>query len=274
MSLLKFLKSSTVEEVSPSTRKGGGARKQWNPAPGIIAIRVWKDGSIYPSQAAVDKFNLEYPVATISKEPIKLKEGETAADQKYRNVYSFPNGAGNGFDFIDSREWNQMKSDGSMLLLMPVPKDLPKVDLFNTVAYEEDGTAKISVMEQGAATFGSQVMLDAIAEVYGVRFNQNEVKEGDKVVIPAITDGVDWIDMAIFESIGEGGDSFNVTEQFSKPIIFAPKKVTRGEHKGKSDYVRREECKVYGFAPATEVIPGYVVEKSDTEEDATEEAKS
>lgn len=255
MSLLKFLNSSTVEEVKSAPRSGGGARKERNPAPSIVAIRVWKDGSIFPSQAAVDKFSLEYKNTTIEKVPIKLKEGETAADQKYRNEYKFPQGTGNGFDMIDSRLWNEVKGEGAMLFVAVVPKDAGKVDMFNTVAYSEDGTPKVSVMEQGAATFGEEVLIPALEAVYGIKFNRSEKKdEGGKVIQKEVTDGVDFIDLAIFESLGD----FNVTEKYSKPIVFAPKRITRGKDKGKADYERRENVKVYGLAPASEVIPAAV----------------
>lgn len=250
MSLLNFLKSSTVEEVKPGPVRSGG-RKEWNPAPSVVAIRVWKDGSVFPSQAAVDKFSLEFRKATIKKEPIKLKEGEKPADQKYRNEYSFAEGTGNGFDMIDSRLWNEVKGEGAMLFVAVVPKDAGKVDIFNTVAYNDDGTPKLSVMEQGAATFGSEVLVPAVEQVYGIKFNKAEVKDDkDKVITPAVTDGVDFVDLAIFENLGD----FNVTEKYSKPLTYVPKRITRGKDAGKPDYARRENCKVYGLAPASEVL--------------------
>lgn len=258
MSLLNFLKTSTVEEAKPGPG-GSGGRKQWNPAPTIVAIRVWKDGSVFPSKAAVEKFNLEYPKAKITREPIKLKEGET--EQKYRNVYEYPEGVGNGFDVIDSRLWNQFKGEGAMLFIAPVSKDAGKVDLFQGTNYEADGTPKTSVMDQGTVTFGEQVLIQAIEEVYGIRFNRNARKdeEGDIVQL-AVTDGVDYVDLAIFESVEEGGESFNVTEHYSKPITFSPKRITRGADKGKADYARRENVKIYGLAPAAQVLPGYQTE--------------
>lgn len=267
MSLLNFLKSSTVEEVKATAARGGGVRKQWNPAPVIVAIRLWKDGSVFPSDAAVKKLDLGYKTAILKKEAIKLKDGET--EQKYRNIYEFPFGTGNGLDFIDSRVWQHVSGEGAMLFVATVPKNAGKVDLFNTVSYEEDGTPKVSVMEQGAATFGQQVMLKAVEEVYGIKFNRDEVEATDTTLSePAITDGVDFVDLAIFESIGEGDQAFNVTEKYSKSIIFAPKRVVRGADKGKADYERRENVKVYGLAPAADVLPGYKAEDVPAEEPA------
>lgn len=267
MSLLNFLKTSTVEEVASPARAGGG-RKQWNPSPAIVAIRVWKDGSIFPSQAAVDKFDLEYRKSVITKEPIKLKENETEADQKFRNVYGFPDGTGNGLDLIDSRQWPQVKGDGAMLFVAVVPKDAGKVDFFNTVAYGDDGTPKTNVMDQGSNTFGKDVLLPAIEEVYGVKFNRAASEDGKD---PGVKDGVDFLDLAIFESLGEGEESFNVTEHYSKPILHVPKRITRGADKGKADYIRRENVKVYGLAPASEVLPGYKQDTGKQEQEEEEE---
>lgn len=271
-SFLNFLKTSTVEEAKTSQRTGGpGNRKQRNPAPAIVAIRVWKDGSIFPSQAAVDKFDLEYRPATITKEPLKLKDGETEADQKFRNKYDFPKGTGNGFDIIDSRLWAQFKSEGAMLFIIPVLKSLSKVDLFNTVAYEEDGSPKSSVMEQGTATYGKDVLIPAIEEIYGIKFNRSAVPGSEDGLVPsieAITDGVDFVDLAIFESLGEGADAVNIVENFSKPIIHVPKRITRGKDKGQADYERRENVKVHGLAPAAEVIAGYKPESAEEEKKA------
>jgi hypothetical protein len=267
MSLMNFLKSSTVEEVKTTGGKPGGLRKQWNPPPAIVAIRVWKDGSIFPSKAAVDKFDLEYRKTAITKEPLPLKDGETEADRSYKKMYAWPDGTGNGFDFIDSRQWNQVQGDGAMLFVAVVPKNAGKVDLFNTVSYEEDGTPKVSVLEQGAVTFGQQVLIPAVEQVYGIRFNR-DAKEAvvasagveAQAAVTEVTDGVDFVDLAVFESIGE----FNVTEKYSKPILHVPKLLTRGKDKGKSDYERREGVKVYGLAPAEVVLPNY---KADNQPD-------
>lgn len=259
MSLLSFLKTSQVEEIPVKTGRTGGPRKAWNPAPAIIAIRVWKDGSVFPSQAAVDKFELEYRSASVKKEEIAKKNPED--EQKYRTVYEHPDGPGNGFDVIDSRVWPGFKGDGAMLFVAAVAKNEGKVDLFNQVSYDDTGNPKVSVMDQGSATFGTQVLIPALEDVYGIRFNRNAQEESENgPALEAITDGVDFVDLLIVEELKEGDESFNITEAFSKPILFAPKRVVRGADKGKADYTRRENVKVYGLIPApvveTEKVPG------------------
>lgn len=260
MSLLNFLQQANVEEVKSGQRTGGGGpRKQWQPNPSIVALRLWKDGSVFPSQAAMDKFDLEYKEATITKEKLPLKEGQTEADQKFRNVYAYPNGTGNGFDVIDSRVWQQFKStgEGGMLFIIPTPKIESKVDLFGTVGYAEDGKPTVSVTEQGANTFGKQVLVPAVEAIYGIKFKVDEVKNEAGVVTTAAVDGVEYIDLAIFDKTGEGEAEFDIVKAMSKPILHIPKRVIRGKDAGKPDYVRRENATVYGFAPAAMVIKGY-----------------
>lgn len=246
MSLLGFLQSAKVEEVQPQ-QKQQRVSKQRNPAEALLAIRVFANGSIFPSQALVDKFDLEYRDAAIRKETLPLKDGETIARTK--NVYDFPNGVGNGFDLIDTRSWTiQWNASGHMLLLAATPKDAGKVDLFSSVAYDDKtGKPKVSVMEQGVQTFGKDVLVPAIEEVYGITFAKGEIKDEKGTVVRPAVDGVDYVDMLVAEEV----EGVNITARFSKDITFVPKKVTRGEHKGKSDYERREGVKLYGFVPAS-----------------------
>lgn len=247
MSLLSFLKTSKVEDVAAPVRVGTpGVRKQRNPNPAILAIRVWKDGSVYPSQALVAKFDLEYADAKITKETLPLKDGETTPGIK--RTYEFPNGTGNGMDVIDSREWNQYKASGDMLFVGVLPKNQPKVDLFGQTAYDDaTGKPKSSVLDQGTQTFGKTVLLPLIKEVYNIELTEEQ----------------EFVDMGVFESLTEGSETFNITENFSKPIIFAPKRITRGADKGKADYSRRENMKVYGFAPLSAISSGTAVPENE-----------
>ena len=266
MSVLSFLKSASVEEVKPSARSGGSKSKQWQPNPTLVAVRLWKDGSVFPSKAAIDKFGLEYCDATITTIPVPAKAAIMEADGitvkvpakpvTTRKEYSYPNGTGNGLDVISSKNWNQFKTqdEGAMLFVAVVPKDQPKVDLFSTANYDEHGKPKVSVEEQGAATFGKNVLIPMVEDVYGITFQVDAVEaKGDQPAVEEVQ-GVEYVDLVIFEEMGTGMDRFNITEHFSKPIIFAPKRIARGDDKGKDDYERRENVKVYGFAPVAMVF--------------------
>lgn len=256
MSMLSFLKKATIEEAKATASKSGGPRKQWQPNPSIVAVRVHKDGSVFPSKAAIEKFDLEYKNGIVTVENIAAKAAVLNEDQTVKvpakeaytkNVYSFTGGQGNGLDVISSKSWGQFKSDveGAMLFVAVTPKDQPKVDLFGTVNYDGKGKPKVSVEEQGAATYGKTVLIPMLEEIYGVVFQQDADEE---TKTPEIK-GVDYVDMVIFESYGTGLDAINITETYSKNIILVPKRIARGVDKGKDDYERRENVKVYGFAP-------------------------
>ena len=271
MGLLNFLKGGNVTEVVASAPKGtGGVKKQWQPNPSINAVRLWKDGSVFPSTAAIAKFDFGFRSAVITKEDIAQITEQTDTTGKVivkgraagtKNVYSFPDGTGNGMDVISSKEWSQFQSgseDGAMIFVAVVPKNSPKVDVFGSTTYDEHGDPKSTVEEQGAATFGSAVLIPMVEEIYGVKFG---TEEGE----------VEFVDLVIFESLGEGEGQVNITSRYSRPIMNLPKRVTRGADKGSLDYVRRENCKVYGFAPAEMVLGEQEETRASTKPNETRE---
>ena len=132
-----FLKNTTlsvVENVKSTTSKSTGrVAIQRNPENGAT-LRLFKDGSVYPSLEAVGKYDLEY-------------HGDT----------------GNGFDVIDSRQWAQYPQDAQpVLFIAAVPKKSGLVDLFASAKME--GT---SVLTQGSKTFGVELIV-MLQEVYNV----------------------------------------------------------------------------------------------------------
>lgn len=248
MSALSFLKTAKVEEVAAPKRTGGGRAKQWNPNPLLKAIRLWKDGSVFPSQALVDEFDLDYKDAAITKLEIPLKEGQT--EQKYKNEYYYISGPGNGFDVIDSRAWPSYNAEGHMLFISPVQRDEPKVSLFSSVGYDaETGKPKNTVMDQGSSTYGKDTLLDAVKDIYGIE----------------LSDDKEYVDLIVFAE----HEGINITETFSKPLTFLPKTVVSGKEKGQPDLARRENAKIYGFVPAE--ILNVKEEAPAEEEEATEE---
>lgn len=282
MGLLAFLNSASVEEVAKAPRKaggGGGKAKPWNPPSTLLAIRVWASGAVYPSKALVDRFNLEYHKAKITKgdevtyTPEALakffeNEGElvakrnqeiaeaiaegkeapepyiakTEAPKKYKvSTYEFEGGiAGNGFDVIDSSKWAGYKSEGNMLFIAPVAKDEPKVDLF--------GSTKYVPLEEGEV--GGETFQAPVSSVY----DQGSKTFGTSTLIPAIKEiyGIElgkdkeYIDMIVFDELG----NVNINKQFSKPVTLVPKVVDRGKDAGKADHIRRDNLTIWGFAPA------------------------
>lgn len=243
MSLLQFLKSAVVEEVQATTRGTGGVRKERNPEG--LAIRLFRSGAVYPSQALVDKFDLEYKTGTPtevkaankSMESLEKVAGAEVEAAKSKIVFQFPDGEGNGFDLIDSIQWHQLKvGEGfRMLFVSPVPKNEAKVDLFGIVRRDEKtGEPTQSVLEQGAATKGA-IMLQMVKEAYGID------------LLTEVEGNPDFVDLVITEEV----EGFNVTEKFSQPISMFPKVVARGKDEGKPTYERRDNAKIYALIPVS-----------------------
>lgn len=252
MSLLSFLKTATAEKVT-TTHRGGGVKKPWNPPADVLAVRVWRDGSVFPSQALVDRFQLEYHKVNITKgAEIPYTEEQknehliamqalpedkrTELKPKFKpSLIESKDGVfGNGFDVIDSRLWGAYKAAGHMLFVCPVPKDLPKVDLFGATKFDGEGNPVQGVMDQGSKTYGEDTLLASIKDLYGIELNDNR----------------QYVDMLVVEELPVGDEVVNFNKQFASPVFLTPKVVNRGKDKGKPDYERRENTKIYGFLPS------------------------
>jgi signal recognition particle subunit SEC65 len=181
---LNDIKLATIQSA-PKT-KGGPAKI--NRIPEGLAIRVYKDGRVYPSDSAVEQFNLEY----LNKDSEELQLG---------------------FDIVNSNNWTQYPSEApSVLFLSPVAKTAPKVDLFGSVRYNEDGTPKNTVKEQASK---NEDLLNAVQDIFGI------VVE-DYVDLQFITDNTLTVEVA-----------------------YLPKTVARGPEKGQIKTERRENVVMY-----------------------------
>lgn len=199
--MLGFLKSVKVQAPEQPVRKSSGVRKQRNPE--NADLRVFADGSIYPSASLVKRFGLEYG-------------NKPAEDQPT---------VGFGFDVIDSNQFLAILATPERCLwVSPVARTESKIDLFNTVKYNEDGTPNCSVLEQGSKTFGEKVLIPLLKEAYGVEF----------------TDDKRHVDLKFYGVPQEDGTEAPFTLPNGKTIAFIPKSVQRGENKGTETVVRRE----------------------------------
>lgn len=107
-----------------------------------MKLRIFKDGSVYPSQELVDAFDLEYQV-----------KGFDQFNQM-------------GFDVFSSSNWGQMqKGVTPFVCIVAVPKSEAKLDLFKSVDYNEDGTPKKSVLNQGSKR---PEIIEMLREVYNL----------------------------------------------------------------------------------------------------------
>jgi hypothetical protein len=144
MSFLNMLGSSFT--AAPNEKKTRAVQRN----PISADLRIFKNGSVYPSASLVSRFNLEYP---------------NKGDDTW--------GSANGFDIIDSRQLINTKDNAvPFLMIAPVNKKASKVDLFNTCTFEEDGTPTNKVTEQGSASFGKDLLV-MLKEVYGITPEEN-----------------------------------------------------------------------------------------------------
>ena len=216
---LNFLDDVVVENVEAGVTRST-AKKQYNPDPKFLGIRIWKDGSVYPSVAATKEFDLEYPNATATELPQK--------DGTKKTIFTVVGNQGNGLDIIDVRVWGQITSAKKDFIAVGIsPKNSPKIDLFGMTRYDDKGKALTSIMDQGSETFGKKTLLPLIKELYGVEPNE----EG-------------FIDLAIGTESNGGKNLRSVNG-----LELLPKKVSRGDEKGKQDYSKRENIDVYVLYP-------------------------
>ena len=234
--LLDFLASATILDVAEHTaaKRIGGARKERIPTG--LALRVFRDGSVYPSLELVQKFNLEYPNASVTKEALPATEGE---EIKYKNNFAVTGNPGVGFDVIDTEKAPFLSFGKRILIISPVAKTQPKVDLFGSTVYNEDGTPKSTVIDQGAKTFGEDSLWPMLTEVYGI---EPITKEAE----------IDYIDLVFVANP-------NNNEPWSLPngnqVAYIPKQIRRGKDAGSFNTVRRELPIFYALLPASYLAP-------------------
>jgi hypothetical protein len=172
--------------------------KTKNPEKGLT-LRIFADGTVYPSQELIDKFKLEF---------------RHQADPEQ----------GNGFDIVDTKFWKPLAEHPRMLMFGVTPKAQSKVDLFATTRHHEDGTAKSSVLTRGE---GSMVLLTLVKEFGWLTEEQKYV---DLTVIlehPFTTsDGIAFIPKTIEKGARKGEQDYkrrdNITFYPVEMVVEAP----------------------------------------------------
>lgn len=219
---LDFLKNVGINEEELDKKapraSGGGHRKEWNPTH-PLTIRVWKDGSVFPSADLAERFDLEYVDRPAAGEPEELKK------------WSQP---GNAFDIIDSQDFPVFRTPKRLILANVIAKSEGKADLFRTGDWDAvSGAQNASVMTQGANTFGKSTFVPMIKEVYGT-----DLLAGEQP----------YVDLTFIGKDGEkASQHFALPE--GKKVCFIPKKIARGDKQGAPTVVRREDPWLYILVP-------------------------
>lgn len=130
-----FLKNMELKEIEKTPVSAPNSK-----VPGAGAhLRLFADGSVYPSAELVALHNLEY-----------------------QNLDSTT--PENGYDVFVSTDWGQYTGTVPFVALALVSKHEPKVSLFSQTKYNEDKTPKPSVLTQ--KTTAGEELIKALSTVY------------------------------------------------------------------------------------------------------------
>jgi len=215
-----FLKNTTlnkVEDINSTNTTTSTKKVERNPTNGA-SLRLFKDGSIYPSQQCVDKYNLEY----------------------FNTSSEFGNTTGHyGFDIIDSRKWSQYPQDAQpVVFIAAVPKKSGLVDLFASAKLENT-----SVMTQGSKTFGAE-LITMLQEVYNVEDLFATQKYVDLQIVEDVTlpslDGI----YNVPKVVGKGADKGQATTKRRENITVNPLTLFVDDMKKDIDVGRAENNEV------------------------------
>jgi len=210
---LGFLNDISLKKTEARTRN---VSIDTTPADGAH-LRLFADGRMFPAAQLVEDHSLEY-----------VAKGEEV---------------GNGYDIIDTKHFpNYPEGNPRLVMVALTAKDTPKVDLFGSVGYNKDNTAKSSVLTQGSSTTGKW-LITLLEEVYGeTLFGENR-----------------FVDLVI--STDFGLTTPNNIYQF-------PKAVNRGPNKGEIKYLRRTDTELW---PLTVLVSEDTIIEEDNTTDDTEQ---
>lgn len=240
-----------VEQVVTPKKAGGGPRKEWNPP--TADIRIWKDGSVFPSAALVAKYMLDFTKRVLDE-----------ATGKWKDVPG-----GNGFDIFSTENYPAIQN-AKFVAIAAAPRSAGRIDLFGSCSYYTSkdltegtipegsavGDPIVSVMDQGSNTFGKG-MLVMLNSLYGVTLNE----EG-------------FIDLEIKGQPDTNGVEQPFRNPNNSPIYLIPKQVSKGDKAGELTYVRRENAEIFALIPVAGSAIGALPVKESTDTKAGDVAPS
>lgn len=223
-----------------------------NKNPLTADIRVFRNGSVYPSKAAVEQLNLAYTSRGMSQ--------------------------GNALDVIDSRDWPQYPATAPQqaVFIAVIPKSAPKTDLFGFTKYNEDNTPLSDVLTQGSSSFGKE-LLELLADVYETTVES--MFHGENFVDLVITqdklpasNGIYWFPKAIARG-PKKGEIEMIRRENCAPQVLVYKGISN-EYPREDGSYGADSAPVVLAQPASnivEVLPSYPAFMCDDEEAEIEE---
>jgi hypothetical protein len=207
-----------------------------------MKLRIFRDGSIFPSAELVEKFNLEY-----------VNKAESQSEDNMSN----------GFDIWSSKDWGQYPKEAQQVVFIAaVSKSEPKVSVFASVDYNSDGTPKKSVLNQGSKR---PEIVEMLREVYNLPVFETEVTESESGNISIHTTdklfgSKNYVDLDVNTEV-------KVFEGL--PAYYIPKEVKKGNKAGTMSYETRTGLTVSPLTISQEVTEEVVEEVENKELDET-----
>jgi len=210
---LSFLKNVEVKEVAVKA-KADRVKLDKFPIEGA-SFRVYKNGRIFTAPVVAGKYALEFS----AKEEVVIP-GKDSDDDKIKEVAT-----GNGLDIFSSENWQMIATPSPMLFVAVVPRDgNPKIDIYGSTTYEDDGTAKRSIESNTVSTFAKEYLIPQLETLYGINFEE-----------------VDFVDLIMnTEYAIEAPKTKNGDRMYS-----IPKTVSRGDNKGDLVFLTRKNISVF-----------------------------
>ena len=210
---LSFLKNVEVKEVAVKA-KADRVKLDKFPIEGA-SFRVYKNGRIFTAPVVAGKYALEFS----AKEEVVIP-GKDSDGDKIKEVAT-----GNGLDIFSSENWQMIATPSPMLFVAVVPRDgNPKIDIYGSTTYEDDGTAKRSIESNTVSTFAKEYLIPQLETLYGINFEE-----------------VDFVDLIMnTEYAIEAPKTKNGDRMYS-----IPKTVSRGDNKGDLVFLTRKNISVF-----------------------------
>jgi hypothetical protein len=225
---LSFLKNVEIKEVAVKA-KAARIGLEKTPVEGAD-FRVYKNGRIFTHPKTAKDWELEF--------------GPKVLDENEKEIT-----AGNGLDIFCSTDWQMISTPEEMLFVAIVPREgNPKIDVYGSTTYNEDGTNKRSIDNNSISTFGADVLVELLASVYKVDWE--------------LVEHVDLVMNTEFQILAPKG------------VYSIPKVVSRGEKKGEPVFVTRSNISVFPLTLFTGVIVNTVDENQVDLEDSIAEAEA
>lgn len=205
---LSFLKNVEIKEVAIKA-KAERIKLNKEPVPGA-SFRVYKNGRIFTADSVATEHELEF---TPKKEIVI--PGKKNDENDTKDIVT-----GNGLDIFSSENWQMIATPEPMLFVAVVPRnDNPKIDVYGSTSYEEDGTPKRSIHSNTVSSFGKDVLVPLLESLYGINFEE-----------------VDFIDLIM---------NTEYSVKAPRGVFSIPKTVSRGKNKGDLVFLTRKNITVF-----------------------------